>query len=121
MGDRRGCASARRGAEDDAEVSWADVPAPRTRRWRAAGARFLASAGLELPPGAPRGEAYRQPPDLDDWLVLLEDYALRCLAARLQPRGGRALRGDRARRCATLGFTLTRKGSVAARRRSTGC
>ena len=47
--------------------------------------RFLASAGLALPEGAPRGEAYRRAPDLDDWLVLLEDYALRCLHASSAP------------------------------------
>ena len=59
--------------------------------------------------GAPRGEAYRQPPDLDDWLVLLEDYALRCLAPQSSGKAadrydaiGAALRD--------LGFKLTRKG-----------
>ena len=46
-----------------------------------AAARFLASGGLELPPGVPRGEGYREPPDLDDWPVLLEEHALHGLAA----------------------------------------
>jgi superfamily II DNA or RNA helicase len=74
-----------------------------------AGVRFLASAGLPLPEGAPRGEGYRERPGLDDWLVLLEDYALRCLRAHPSPEGARrydeigvALRD--------LGFTLTRQG-----------
>ena len=74
-----------------------------------AGVRFLASAGLDLPEGAPRGEAYRRPPDLEDWLVLLEDYALRCLHASAAPEAG-----DRyaavAAALGQLGFRLTRRG-----------
>ncbi len=61
------------------------------------------------PTGAPRGEAYRRAPDLDDWLVLLEDYALRCLAPL-----GLASAADRydaiAAALRELGFQLTRKG-----------
>ena len=64
-------------------VSWEDFQRSRPALARA-GVRFLASAGLALPDGAPRGEAYRRPPDLDDWLVLLEDYALRCLHAPIR-------------------------------------
>ena len=72
----------RRSADDDAEVPWEDVPAARSPRSPRAGVRFLGSARpARCPTGAPRGEAYRRPPDLDDWLVLLEDYALRCLRA----------------------------------------
>jgi len=29
----------------------------------------LATSGFALPDGAPRGESYRRPPDLDDWLA----------------------------------------------------
>jgi superfamily II DNA or RNA helicase len=74
-----------------------------------AGARFLSSAGGELPPEIPRGEGYREPPVLDDWLVLLEDYALRCLAA--SPSAEAGLRYDRiAATLRELGFSLTRQG-----------
>lgn len=74
-----------------------------------AGARFLNSGGVDLPPDVPRGEGYREAPNLDDWLVLLLDYALHCLAADPAAEAGAvyqqissALRG--------LGFNLTRQG-----------
>ncbi len=51
---------------------------------------------------APRGEAYRQPPDLEDWLVLLPDYA------RSEP--GRDHRDEIAAALGELGFRLTRHG-----------
>jgi superfamily II DNA or RNA helicase len=98
----------RRDGDEDAEVAWADFHRARPAL---AGAcvRFLASGGLGLPPGAPGGERYRRPPDLDDWLVLLEDYVLGRLhsdpseaaAARAQAISA-ALRD--------LGFQLTRRG-----------
>ena len=98
----------RGGEEGEAEVPWERFARERPRLARA-GVRFLASAGLALPPGAPRGEGYREPPDLDDWLVLLEDYALRCLAADPSPQAA-----DRYAAIAAalrdLGFTLTRRG-----------
>ncbi|WP_309233497.1 DEAD/DEAH box helicase family protein [Conexibacter sp. W3-3-2] len=98
-----------RGAADGAaEVPWGTFQRRRPALARA-GVRFLLSAGLAPPPGAPRGEAFREPPDLDDWLVLLEDYALGALAADPSPAAaarheaiGAALRD--------LGFTLTRQG-----------
>src|SRR4051794_1446784 len=74
----------RRGAEDDAAVSWPSFQRRHPALAQAA-ARFFASAGLELPAGVPRGESYREQPSLDDWLVLLEDYALRCLAGDSGP------------------------------------
>jgi superfamily II DNA or RNA helicase len=98
----------RRGPDDDAEVAWADFQRARPALARA-GIRFLASARLALPPDAPRGEGYRRPPDLDDWLVLLEDYVLRCLHAHDSPEAA-----DRADAVAAalreLGFQLTRQG-----------
>ncbi|WP_026910464.1 DEAD/DEAH box helicase family protein [Patulibacter minatonensis] len=74
-----------------------------------AGLRYLASSGLELPDDAPRGEGWREPPTLDDWLVLIGDYAVGCL---------RAHPGDAAERrldelgvgLRDLGFGLTRGG-----------
>jgi superfamily II DNA or RNA helicase len=95
----------RRSPDDETQVPWEDFQRARPALARA-GVRFLGSAGLALPEGAPRGEAYRRAPDLEDWLVLLEDYALRCL--RASPDGGRyeavaAALGE-------LGFRLTRQG-----------
>ena len=98
----------RRSADDDAQVPWEEFQRSRPALARA-GVRFLASAGLALPDGAPRGEAYRRPPDLEDWLVLLEDYALRCLHASPAPEAA-----DRyaavAAALGELGFRLTRRG-----------
>jgi superfamily II DNA or RNA helicase len=98
----------RRAAGEDGEVAWADFQRTHPALARA-GIRFLASAGLTLPPDAPRGEGHRRPPDLDDWLVLLEDYVLHCLyggasreAAERAAAVGAALR--------ELGFQLTRRG-----------
>jgi superfamily II DNA or RNA helicase len=97
-----------RGAGEEAAVSWTGFQRRHPALARA-GARFLASGGLELPPGVPRGEGYREPPDLDDWLVLLEDYALHCLAADpFELASGRyAAIGAGLR---ALGFSLTRQG-----------
>ena len=93
---------------EDAQVSWPDF-SRRSPRLARAGARFIGSAGLARPQGMPNGEGYREEPNLEDWLVLLEDYALRCL--RVQP-SEEAARRDRAVAAALhdLGFTLTRRG-----------
>lgn len=97
-----------RSESEAAGISFADFQRRHPDLARA-GIRFLSSAGLELPAGAPRGEAFLQSPDLDDWIVLLEDYALRRLAtdpgeeaAGRYDRIGRALRD--------LGLNLTRAG-----------
>ena len=98
----------RRGDDDAAEVSWASFVRDQPDLAEA-GARFLASAGLALPEGVPHGEAFRSPPRLDDWVVLLEDYALRCLGAQSEP--GAAARYDAiAAALRELGLTLTRQG-----------
>jgi superfamily II DNA or RNA helicase len=98
----------RRGADDETEQSWEDFQHSRPELARA-GVRFLASAGLALPEGAPHGEAYRRSPDLDDWLVLLEDYALRCLHASADPAAGDRYAAVSAA-LSELGFRLTRRG-----------
>jgi superfamily II DNA or RNA helicase len=97
-----------RNAEDDAAVPWVSFQRSHPTLARA-GARFFASAGLELPPGVPRGEGYREQPRLDDWLVLLEDYALNCLAH--DPARAAAARYEAiAAALRSLGFSLTRQG-----------
>jgi superfamily II DNA or RNA helicase len=98
----------RRSADDEAEVPW-EAFQKRHPALARAGIRFLLSGGLAVPSGAPRGEAYRQAPDLDDWIVLLEDYALRCLA----PSGEREAAARYEAVSAALrelGFQLTRRG-----------
>lgn len=98
-----------RGRDDGA----AEIPWERFQRRRPAlaraGIRFLASSDMPTPPGAPRGEAYARAPDLEDWLVLLEDYALRRLAA--DPSTAATERYDAiAAALRELGFQLTRRG-----------
>ena len=93
---------------EDAEIPWTTFQRAHPALARA-GARFLASTGLELPAGIPRGEGYREPPDFDDWLALLEDYALRYLA----PAEGEAAAAQYAaiaEALRALGFSLTRQG-----------
>ena len=90
-------------------MPWAEFQRARPALARA-GVRFLASAGLALPPGAPRGEALPAPPDLDDWLVLLEDYALRCLRAVRRARGGRRATTRSPPRCASSASSSRAQG-----------
>ena len=111
----------RRGADDDGEVPW---EAFQRRAPGAGAARACASsrsAGLALPDGAPRGEAYRRaarPRRLA--------RAARGLRAAL-PAPARSDAGGRARyeasppRCASSASSSRGRGSAAARRRSTGC
>jgi superfamily II DNA or RNA helicase len=102
----RGLGSGRGG--EDAAISW---PAFQRRHpaLARAGARFIVTAGLPLPGGMPRGEGYREQPGLADWLVLLEDYTLRCL--RADPSPDAAARYEAiAAALRELGFTLTRQG-----------
>ncbi len=91
-----------------ARLAFATLAARRPELARA-GLRYLHDAGLELPDDAPRGEGWREPPTLDDWLVLIGDYAVGCLRAhpgeaveRRFSELGAALRD--------LGFNLTRRG-----------
>jgi hypothetical protein len=95
-------------AGGEAEVRWASFQRSRPALARA-GVRFLASAGLALPDGAPRGEGYREPPTMDDWLVLLEDYALGCLAADASPGAAERYQAVAAA-LRDLGYLLTRQG-----------
>lgn len=97
-----------RDEDEAAEIRFRDFQRRHPALARA-GIRFLFSGGLELPHDAPRGEAYRQPVDLDDWIVLLQDYALRRLAT--DPGQAAAERYERiARALRDLGFVLTRQG-----------
>ena len=91
-----------------AALSWGEF-AKRQPRLAEAGLKWLRHVGEPPPTGAPRGERFRAELTIDDWVVLLEDYALRCLraegsdeaAARLEQL--RVALGD-------LGFVLTRQG-----------
>jgi superfamily II DNA or RNA helicase len=99
---------ARGTGEGEPEVPWTSFQRRHPTLARA-GLRFLAAAGLVLPEGAPRGEGYREPPTLDDWLVLLEDYALRCLSPDPSPAAAERYQAIAAA-LSDLGFRLTRQG-----------
>ncbi len=92
----------------DAQLSWRELAARRPALARA-GLRWLHATGGPWPDGAPRGEEQRTAPTIDDWLALLEDYAMRCL----QPDGGveAGMRLDELRAALDdLGYGLTRQG-----------
>ncbi len=94
--------------EGDAEIPFGELLRRQPALARA-GLRYLASAGLPLPPGAPRGEGFREAPTLDDWVTLISDYAVRCL--RAHPGVEAESRTDAlAVALADLGFALTRTG-----------
>ncbi|MBA3330940.1 MAG: DEAD/DEAH box helicase family protein [Actinobacteria bacterium] len=93
---------------EDARVSWAAFQRRHPELARA-GARFLTSGGLSRPEGAPHGEGYREQPNLDDWLVLLEDYALRSLAGDSSAEAASRYEAIAAA-LRDLGFNLTRQG-----------
>ena len=91
-----------------ARVPFSTLVARRPELARA-GLRYLASGGLELPDDAPRGEGWREPPTLDDWLVLISDYAVGCLRAHPGDAAERRL-AELQTGLRDLGFVLTRQG-----------
>jgi superfamily II DNA or RNA helicase len=96
--------------EGDAEISFGELLRRQPDLARA-GLRYLHAAGLPPPPGAPRGEGFREPPAMEDWLALISDYALRCLRAHADATGEADRRLDElAVGLADLGFSLTRTG-----------
>jgi len=98
-----------------AEISFPELLRRQPELARA-GLRYLHAAGLPAPPGAPRGEGFREPPTMEDWIVLISDYALRCLRAHPDETGAAARRLDElAVALADLGWSLTRTGIRAGR------
>ncbi|HEV2814911.1 MAG TPA: DEAD/DEAH box helicase family protein, partial [Solirubrobacteraceae bacterium] len=97
-----------RRTEGGAQLSWAEL-ARRQPRLAESGLRWLHHVGEPPPPGAPRGARFRAQPTIDDWVVLLEDYALRCLRADGDAEAVRRLESLQVA-LRDLGFTLTRQG-----------
>ena len=91
-------------------MSWSEF-ARRHPRLADAGLRWTCARGEPPPDGAPRGERFRAPLGIDDWVVLLDDYALRCLRADPDASGEAARRLDALQvALGDLGYTLTRAG-----------
>ena len=95
-------------ADGAARVPFSTLAARRPELARA-GLRYLSDAGLELPDDAPRGEGWREPPSLEDWLVLIGDYALGCLLAHPSDSAERRF-AELQTGLRDLGFVLTRQG-----------
>ena len=91
-----------------ARVAFATLAAKRPELARA-GLRYLHDAGQELPDDAPRGEGWREPPTLEDWLVLIGDYAVGCLRSHPGEAAERRF-ADLQTALRDLGFNLTRQG-----------
>ena len=97
-----------RRAAGGGRLSWAEL-ARRQPRLADAGLRWLHAHGAPPPEGAPRGEQQRAALTIDDWVVLLEDYALRCLRADAGAEAERRLDALQVA-LGDLGFTMTRQG-----------
>lgn len=95
-------------AASGGQLSWAEF-ARRQPRLADAGLRWLHAHGTPAPQDAPRGERYRATLTIDDWVVLLEDYALRCLRADAGADAERRL-DSLQEALSDLGFALTRQG-----------
>ena len=91
-----------------AQLSWAEF-AKRQPTLADAGLRWLRHTGRPPPEGAPRGEQFRAAMTLDDWTVLLDDYAARCLRPDASEEAGRRLAALQVA-LEDLGYTLTRQG-----------
>lgn len=91
-----------------ARLPFASLAARRPDLVRA-GLRYLHAGKLELPDDAPRGEGWREPLTLDDWLVLLGDYAVGCLRGRAEVAAERRF-DELGIGLRDLGFQLTRSG-----------
>ena len=89
-------------------LSWAELARSRPRL-ADAGLRWMHASGVRAPPDAPRGEQHRAAPTIDDWAVLLEDYALRCLRADASAEASRRLDALQVA-LGDLGFAVTRQG-----------
>src|SRR4051794_8154949 len=91
-----------------AQLSWSELTRQRPRLAES-GLRWLHARGEPPPDGAPRGERFRAPLGIDDWVVLLDDYAQRCLRAAPGEESTRRIDALQVA-LGDLGFTLTRAG-----------
>ncbi len=89
-------------------LSWAEL-ARRQPRLTDAGLRWMHARGVPAPPDAQHGEQHRAALTIDDWVVLLEDYALRCLRADASDEAARRLEALQVA-LGDLGFAMTRQG-----------
>jgi hypothetical protein len=89
-------------------LSWSELTR-RQPRLADAGLRWMHACGVKPPADAPHGEQHRAALTIDDWVVLLEDYALRCLRADASAEASRRLDALQVA-LGDLGFAVTRQG-----------
>lgn len=78
-----------------------------------AGLRFACAGMVAVPPDARPDEAHRVPPDAEDWVAVLADFARHHLAVSPDPRDAAALTAIR-QVLPSLGYRLTATGRRAA-------
>jgi superfamily II DNA or RNA helicase len=89
-------------------TSWRRFEAVQPALARAA-LRLHTAGLLDLPAGARLREEHRRPPAAEDWVALIEDYALGCLLPSGDARDAAAWEAIR-RALPSIGYTLTRRG-----------
>ena len=109
----------RRSADDETELSWPEFQ-KRSPKLARAGIRFLLSADLRIPPGAPRGEQYRRRPTSTTGSCCWRTTRCASWRAIRRARPPTATRRSPPR-CASSASTSPARASAAARPRSTGC
>ena len=103
------------------QMPWEDFQHAPARRSRAPACASSARPGWRCRRARRAARPTGAPPDLDDWLVLLEDYALRCLHASPAPEAADRYAAVVGRARPSSASSSRAAGSAAARRRSTGC
>jgi superfamily II DNA or RNA helicase len=74
-----------------------------------AGIRYLLELGVHLPLGVPLVEEMMEPLGIDDWLILMENYALRALKVSAEPQH-QALYRDLCDALLPFGITISERG-----------
>jgi superfamily II DNA or RNA helicase len=97
-----------RNMRDRAKISWKQFQRYHPDLARA-GCRYLWTLEEALPKGAVKSEAYTQKPAIEDWIILLEDYAMGCLGPS-SLLGAEKRYQEIALALRDLGYLLTRKG-----------
>lgn len=93
---------------DGAQLGWRRFERGHPRLAQAA-LRLLRYTRSELPAGARLSERHRTSLTADDWVVLIEDYCMRCLRPSADPRDAAAWDMIRAA-LPSLGYVLTLRG-----------
>ena len=92
-----------------ATVGWGTFERDRPALAQAA-MRFLLQHKLDLPAGVRMSERYRQPLDADDWVALIEDFAMGFLRTSSEPQDHKDAWNEIHAGLPSLGYSLTVRG-----------